>query len=222
MAPDVAAKAFDPFFTTKPPGVGTGLGLSTVFGIVRQAGGHIRLDSDPGAGTIVEVLFPVASAAIEAPRRRLAGPISELSGKTILVVEDEDLVRALIEQILSRRGAEVIVAAHPADAAEILANRQERVDLLLSDVIMPGMSGPSLAVFAREVRPNLPIVLISGYTADEQVMSSVGPECPLVEKPFRPEELLRVISQALTPKAPSRKRPPRGRTVKKAAPPSQK
>jgi PAS domain S-box-containing protein len=205
MVPEIAAKAFDPFFTTKPPGVGTGLGLSTVFGIVRQAGGHIRLDSEPGAGTSVKVLLPPASTTVEARKRRPAGPISELSGKTVLVVEDEDLVRALIEQILSRHGAEVIVAAHPADAAEILSNPQERVDLLLSDVIMPGMSGPSLVVFARKLRPNMPVVLISGYTADEQVMSSVGPDCPLVEKPFRPEELLRVISQALKPRAGSRK-----------------
>jgi two-component system cell cycle sensor histidine kinase/response regulator CckA len=207
IPPEIVDKVFDPFFTTKPPGLGTGLGLSTVFGIVRQAGGYLRLNSEEGQGTAVTVLFPIALAPVKSRERGRASPISDLTGKTILVVEDEDLVRGLIDQVLRRSGAEVIVTANPGDAAEVIADGNVRIDLLVSDVIMPGMSGPSLAAFARRRRPDLPVVLISGYTADEQVMSRVDPDWPLVEKPFRPGELLRVISQTIPSKKQKRKRP---------------
>ncbi len=199
MSPELVEKAFDPFFTTKPPGLGTGLGLSTVFGIVRQAGGQVRIDSEEGAGTTVTVLLPIASAAVGVRRQTTRGANAKLTGKAVLVVEDEDLVRSLIEQVLRRSGALVTVAADPRKAVEILSDPAAQIDILVSDVIMPGMSGPSLAVFARKLRRNLPVVLISGYTADERVMSGVSEDWPLVEKPFRPEELIRAIGQALRP-----------------------
>jgi PAS domain S-box-containing protein len=200
MPAEVVDKAFDPFFTTKPPGVGTGLGLSTVFGIVRQAKGHVWIDSEEGAGTTVVVLLPLAAGTAELPRRvPRSGRADRLEGKAVMVVEDEDMVRSFVEQALHRHGAKVTALADPVVAIERLSDPETRVDVLVSDVIMPGLSGPQLAERAQRLRPGLPVVLMSGYTADESLLRDAQQGWPLLEKPFRPDELVELIRRAIPP-----------------------
>jgi two-component system cell cycle sensor histidine kinase/response regulator CckA len=160
IAPNLLPKIFEPFFTTKEVGKGTGLGLSTVYGIVKQSGGFIFAESEPGQGTSFVIYLPVHRDAAKAPRkgREAAG---ELWGTgTILLVEDEATVRAVAERALTRHGYSVLVAEHGEAALEILA-REPDVDLMISDVVMPTMDGPTTARAARESHPDLPILFIS-------------------------------------------------------------
>jgi signal transduction histidine kinase len=190
MTQEVAQRAFEPFFTTKGPGQGTGLGLSTVYGVVKDAGGKVMLRSEPGAGTSVTVLLPAAEAGIT--RSDITRPVAEDgAGRAILVVEDDDAVRAVVTRMLTRGGYRVIAAATAKDALEIATNQAVHLDALLTDVVMPDMSGVQLAQRIRDDRPQLPVLLMSGYTAGSVPRGpDAAPDLPLLRKPFDAQTLL--------------------------------
>jgi CheY-like chemotaxis protein len=191
MAPEVAAHAFEPFFTTNSPsGQGVGLGLATVYGIVTRARGRVELESAPGEGTTVTILLPAVRRAGDddpgaaAPRGR---------GETVLVVEDADAVRVLTGRLLYAAGYQVVSAESGAMALETL----DGADVLVTDVVMPGMSGVELAVAARERRPELPVVFVSGYTGEATLSGSDDPATAFLAKPFEGDELLRAVRATL-------------------------
>ena len=191
MPREVAAHAFEPFFTTKAvSGHGVGLGLATVYGIVTKARGQIELDSEPGRGTTVTVILPAVRRASDddpspsAPRGR---------GETVLVVEDADAVRVLTGRILYSAGYQVISVESGATALE----RLDACDVLVTDVVMPGMSGVELVVQARERRPELPVIFVSGYTGDATIAGSDDPMTAFLAKPFDGDDLLRAVRSTL-------------------------
>jgi PAS domain S-box-containing protein len=197
MTPEVAQHAFEPFFTTKGPGQGTGLGLATVYGVVKEADGDIRLQSQPGSGTAITVLLPAADQEItRAPVTRPAA--ADGAGQVILVVEDEDAVREAVTRILTRAHYQVIPAATAKDALEIITNSAVRIDAMLTDVVMPDMPGPQLADRMRDARPQVPVLLMSGYTAGALPSGQAASgDRPLIRKPFNAETLLQHVQDAL-------------------------
>ncbi|MCY7280033.1 MAG: response regulator [Sphingomonas bacterium] len=200
IAPNVLGKVFEPFFTTKEVGKGTGLGLSTVYGIVKQSGGFIFADSKVGEGTCFTIYLPAHEAEVRATKARLpAKPKeNELWGSgTILLVEDEHMVRTVTERGLTRHGYKVMSASNGEDALELLASG-EPVDLLISDVVMPVMDGPTLVRAARKDWPDLPILFMSGY-AEEQLRKSIDiANVAFLPKPFSMIELAEAVRVALT------------------------
>ena len=199
MNSEIAERAFEPFFTTKRPGEGTGLGLATVYGIVHQAGGHIFLDSDLGVGTTVNVLLPISTATSPITSRAPKDTMQQVLGRgeTVLVVEDEDAIRAVVERILRQSHYEVLTAAH-ADDALTLARDHASIDVLLTDVIMPGMSGRELATELRSVLPNVKVLYMSGYALPAlATQGTLDADVDLVEKPFSATTLLRALRQVL-------------------------
>jgi two-component system cell cycle sensor histidine kinase/response regulator CckA len=201
IPPDILGKIFEPFFTTKEVGKGTGLGLSTVYGIVKQSGGFIFADSKPGKGTSFVIYLPVHRAEQQADARPRAKPKQgELWGSgAILLVEDEDMVRAVAERALSRQGYKVTVAANGEEALELLEGGLE-IDLLISDVVMPTMDGPTLVRHARAKYPKLPILFMSGY-AEEQLRQSIDIDhVAFLPKPFSVQQLAEAARDTLTTK----------------------
>ena len=198
IAGDVIGKVFEPFFTTKDIGQGTGLGLAMSYGIVKQSGGFIFVESATGRGTRFDIYLP---AALGVPERELAiapaAPVLEGWGHgTILLVEDDAMVRAVAARALKRSGYEVLTASCGEDALGIFAERAD-INLLISDVIMPGMDGPTLVNRARVAHPGLRALFISGY-AEEQVRARVDdPETPLLRKPFSVQELSAAVRARL-------------------------
>ncbi|MFN2446879.1 MAG: ATP-binding protein [Vicinamibacterales bacterium] len=189
-------RMFEPFFTTKPKGKGTGLGMSTVYGIVKQSGGYIAVRSAPGVGTTVDMLFPRATSDVPAVA---ATPTveGELGGsEMILLVEDDAAVRELTASALERSGYRVISAALPEEALRVARNPQYRIDLLLSDVVMPGMLGPELARQVKALRPNVRLLFMSGYAADV-ISSDMLQEAALLQKPFSSTVLTRAVRHVL-------------------------
>jgi PAS domain S-box-containing protein len=197
MAPQVADRAFEPFFTTKPAGEGTGLGLATVHGIVTDSGGEVTIDSAPGSGTAVTFTLPAAREATER-RDPQAGAADEAvaapGSARVLVVEDQDPVRRQAVRILERHGYAVREAASGAEALEGWGE----VDVLVTDVVMPGMTGHELAQQAAELVPGLPVVFMSGHTEDVVLLDGARErEIAFVQKPFTRESLLGAVSRAL-------------------------
>jgi PAS domain S-box-containing protein len=191
MSAEVVERAFEPFYSTKPKGQGTGLGLATVYGIVTQAGGSIEIESAPGEGTSVNVVFPATEQrAAEAPEQAGADQ-ADSGGETILVVEDEEAVRRLTCRILSRQGYRVLEAATGKHALAAWDEYNGEIDLLLTDVVMPGMSGKELAE-----RLGIEHVFMSGYT-DDVVLRHGIEGLRLVQKPFDAETLLSAVRSAL-------------------------
>jgi two-component system, cell cycle sensor histidine kinase and response regulator CckA len=200
IPPDILGKIFEPFFTTKEVGKGTGLGLSTVYGIVKQSNGFIFADSEVGKGTSFTIYLPVHGDGIapEAPATPAAPEkAAELWGSgTILLVEDEDMVRAVAERALTRHGYTVLTAEHGEEALAILSGGAQ-VDLLISDVVMPTMDGPTLVRHARDRYPELPILFMSGY-AEEQLRKSIAIEhVNFLPKPFSVKQLAEAAQVAL-------------------------
>jgi two-component system cell cycle sensor histidine kinase/response regulator CckA len=201
MPPDVVERAFEPFFTTKPKGRGTGLGLSTVYGIVKQSGGFIFADSTVGEGTKYVIYLPVNHAE-ERPRTRSnAKPKaqeSELWGTgTILLVEDEPMVRTVAERALARHGYTVLTANNGEEALERLKENGEKVALLISDVVMPLMDGPTMVREVRKTYPEVPILFMSGY-AEEQLRKSIDiANVAFLPKPFSVQELAQAVQRVL-------------------------
>ena len=199
IAPTVLGKIFEPFFTTKEVGKGTGLGLSTVYGIVKQSGGFIFADSKVGEGTRFVIYLPVHHVEAEAGKAiRGAKPKEhELWGTgTVLLVEDEPMVRAVAERALTRHGYKVITANNGEEALEVIA-RGEDIALMISDVVMPGMDGPATVREARKSRPDLPILFMSGY-AEEQLRKSIDlDKVAFLPKPFSVQELAEAARRAI-------------------------
>jgi two-component system cell cycle sensor histidine kinase/response regulator CckA len=193
-------RVFEPFFTTKAHGLGTGLGLATVYGIVAQAGGRLCLRSAPGRGTTVEVYLPVhagADPASEAPATPELPPAAITRGsETVLVAEDEAAVREAVRRILERAGYTVIEARHGAEALMLWREQRDAVALVLTDLVMPEMRGGELAAAMRAEAPATKIVYMSGYASDD-VLSTVSPDDVLLQKPFDASVLLRVVREAL-------------------------
>jgi PAS domain S-box-containing protein len=189
MTQETARHIFEPFFTTKEFGKGTGLGLATVWGIVQQSGGSICVRSEPGQGTRFDVFFPRLGEH-ETPETQFDHPSAEGDGEIVLVVEDADAVRRLTERILRAVGYRVLCASNGEEALSSYGRPDVRVDLLLTDVVMPSMSGRQLADRMREVHPHLRVLYISGYTDDAIVHHGVlGPDTHFLSKPFVPSEL---------------------------------
>jgi signal transduction histidine kinase len=198
MSPEVLAHAFDPYFTTKPAGTGSGLGLSQVYGIALQSGGQARIESVPGSGTTVEIHLPCSTAAAPAPQDKPAEaspPPAPANRATVLVVDDDHAVRSTTAMLLRRSGYTVTEADGGDTALAILAH-DGSIELLLSDVVMPTMTGTELARQVTAMRPDLPILFVSGY-ADPQAIAGSIPASRLVKKPFRPAELIRLIERTL-------------------------
>jgi PAS domain S-box-containing protein len=198
MSADVAARAFEPFFTTKGRGQGTGLGLATAYGAVTEAGGTITIDSRVGHGTTLTVCLPASTAAVSQgttlPATRASG-----NGEHILVVEDESAVRDIVCRILAKAGYHVDAAADPQEALKMCLEEGLTIDALLTDIIMPGMSGTQLAAELRHHRPDLPVLFMSGYTnGPTPGGQELPPDAPLVRKPFEADTLLRELHQLLT------------------------
>jgi CheY-like chemotaxis protein len=191
------AKAFEPFFTTKGVGKGTGLGLSQVYGFARQSGGSVRIHSAPGAGTDVELVLPGSSVAIadEASEAALPGRADAGQGKRVLVVEDEPNVLDITMETLQELGYQTLAATDGRSALDRLA-LPDQVDLLFSDVVMPGgMSGVELASEARRLRPELKVVLTSGYTG--AAGAALPRDIRLLTKPYSRDALSRELESAL-------------------------
>ncbi len=203
IAPEHQPRIFEPFFTTKVAGRGTGLGLSTVYGIVAQSGGAISVYSEPGRGSTFCVYFrQLVEPAVPGPAREV--PIPERLGgrETVLVVEDEDAVRDFAARALRQYGYSVLVARRAEEALLIAAQHPGTIDVVLTDVIMPRTSGPGLMAKLRELRPTAPVVFMSGFT--ENALGHHGvleSSHPFLQKPFSPESLARKIREALASRA---------------------
>lgn len=201
--PDVRAHLFEPFFTTKEQGKGTGLGLASVYGIVNQGQGIINVDTEIGHGTTFSVYLPaVAQASVSAAEAVAHWPPMPAStaparNETILVVEDEDGVRTIAKAILIRHGYEVLEAATPGAACEIFAEHGDRIDLLLTDVVMPDMNGPALAQRLVGLRPGLRVLFMSGYADRTSLPGLSNPNARLLTKPFLPSALAASVREIL-------------------------
>jgi two-component system, cell cycle sensor histidine kinase and response regulator CckA len=191
---------FEPFFTTKGLGKGTGLGLATVYGIVKQSGGSIAVSSVLGKGTTFNIYFPRTAGAVE--RRESTAALSAgLRGfETILLVEDEEMVRALAQAILERNGYTVLAMKHVHDALSVAQDGSRTIHLLLTDTIMPGMNGPELAKRIQTLRPEVKVLLMSGYT-NKAFLSTAAwePGAAFLQKPFTPQTLAHKVREILTP-----------------------
>jgi len=188
---------FEPFFTTKPRGEGTGLGLATIYGSVRRAQGHIWLHSEPGVGTTFKLYFPRVEAAPGEGGVATSAP-SRIGSGRVLVVEDEGMVRDLTTRVLDRAGYDVLVAGDAAEALGLASASRSRIDALVSDVVMPGMSGPDLAEQMMERFPSIAVVLLSGYTAESLPLEAVlARGATFLGKPFNTQELVRAVATAI-------------------------
>ena len=200
MDADTQARIFEPFFTTKEPGNGTGLGLATVDGIVKQSGGNLWVHSELGKGTTLKIYLPRVEQGSELPEPG-AAPAELLRGsETVLLVEDDDMVRALAQAILERNGYHVLAARNVHDALRFAQEGPEQIRLLLTDTIMPGMNGPDLAKRVQSIRPEIKVLLMSGYS--DKVISSTAalePGTVLLQKPFTPQSLTKKVHEVLTP-----------------------
>jgi PAS domain S-box-containing protein len=197
MEPEVVQRAFEPFFTTRPKGQGTGLGLATAYGAVADAGGSIHIESAPGAGTTVRIRLPATAASDQAEADAGDEPPTG-ADESVLLVEDEDAVRQMMLRQLDRSGYRVREAASPLNALQVFTADPQGFDILLTDVVMPGMSGTELASRLRELRPDLPVLFMSGYTMGP---APGGHELPsdgsLLHKPFDRSTLLTALHRTL-------------------------
>jgi CheY-like chemotaxis protein len=193
MSPETEAHIFEPFFTTKEAGRGTGLGLSTAYGIVKQSEGFIYVRSALGEGTTFDIYLPRID---EPPVTEAvpAGPAVPRGTETVLLVEDETALRDLLREVLEDNGYTVLSASDGAEALRTAERHQGRIDLLLTDVVMPGMTGPRLAEQFTATRPEARVVYVSGYSEDAVAsLGRLGPGAVLLNKPFAAEALLRTI-----------------------------
>ena len=192
-------RVFEPFFTTKEVGKGSGLGLATVYGIVKQHEGFVEIAHDVAQGAAFDVYIPVAEGAVAAqPQAPRAGSSPEGTG-TILLAEDEDLVRRLAKRVLERAGYRVVVARDGAEAVEIVEGGARGIDLALLDVVMPKASGAEVAARLRAVRPDVPVIFCSGYSRQmvDEGWRIEGDEVELLLKPYEPAALLERVHACL-------------------------
>jgi signal transduction histidine kinase len=193
------ARIFEPFFTTKEPGKGTGLGLATVYGIVKQSGGNILVYSEPGLGTTFKLYFPVAKSVAAKPEDGADRQHALRGDETILLVEDDSSVRVLASSVLKMYGYKILEANDPLEAIKISQNHPGEIDVLLTDVVMPHLNGKRLSELLLPDRPNLRVLFMSGYTDDAIVRHGVLDEtAPFLCKPFLPAELAQKLDEMLS------------------------
>ncbi len=198
MDEEVKARIFEPFFTTKEKGKGTGLGLATVYGVVKQSGGYIMVESSPGKGSVFSIFFPSGGAAVPRPKAEPSPPGAGGGSELVLLVEDENAVRALTRRILEGNGYKVLEARYGDEALRVSENNPEPIDLLMTDVVMPGMSGHELANRLIPLRPEMKILFMSGYTDDISGPGNGRGKPPaFLPKPFLPQDVLRAVRRAL-------------------------
>ena len=202
MSPETLSHVFEPFFTTKEIGKGTGLGLATVWGIVKQSGGFVQVSSFPGTGTTFRIFFPRAEGT--RPTSGIRPAVKRGASETILLVEDEPAVRNLTRTLLEGIGYRVLSAIDASEALATAGRPEERIDLLLTDVVMPGMTGPDLAAEIRRIRPALKVLFMSGYSADIlEDRGGLGTETALLAKPFTRAALEAKVREVLDDSGPS-------------------
>ncbi len=189
------ARIFEPFFTTKEVGKGTGLGLATVYGIIKQSSGHIEVESEPGRGTIFRVSLPRVEQEPAPVRKTMMAETQKRGTGTILLAEDEPLLRELGETILRQAGYTVITAPSTEEIKTLLTTYSGKIDLLLTDVVMPGMSGPELVRIVRERWPKIRVLYMSGYADDE--IEDLDRDAGFLQKPFTPSDLTAKIAEVL-------------------------
>jgi len=198
MSSEVLSHIFDPFFTTKDLGKGTGLGLSTVYGIIKQSGGHIAAHSEPGAGTTFKVYLPRVRGTVS--RRPARDHHHEIltGAETVLLVEDDDVVRVLTLRILKEHGYNVLEARHGGDALLLCEKNQKPIDLLITDAVMPGVSGGKLAKYLTSLRPQMKVLCMSGYVDSPLFRGGLlESDMPFLQKPFTPAQLTRKVREVL-------------------------
>jgi CheY-like chemotaxis protein len=202
MDPDTLTRIFEPFFTTKEQGKGTGLGLSTVFGIVKQSGGSIGVSSAVGTGSTFRVFLPRIEGL--PPRARPSTPAPEAGRETVLLTEDEEQVRHLAGRVLRRAGYQVLEAATGSDAIALCERHGGAIHLLLTDVVMPQMSGRQLAERVKSLRPQIRVLYMSGYTANIlDPGGNLDPGIDFLQKPLTPNDLLQKVRQVIdAPRSP--------------------
>jgi two-component system, cell cycle sensor histidine kinase and response regulator CckA len=189
------ARIFEPFFTTKAVGKGTGLGLATVYGIIKQSNGNIEVESEPGKGSTFHISLPNVEHVPAPARKPVKLEKPKLGTGTILLAEDEPLLRELGETILKQAGYSVITAGTSDSLRALIAKHEGKVDLLLTDVVMPNISGPELVRIARERWSNLRVLFMSGYADDE--LQDLDRDAGFIQKPFTPAELTAKIAEVL-------------------------
>jgi CheY-like chemotaxis protein/anti-sigma regulatory factor (Ser/Thr protein kinase) len=193
-----AARVFDPFFTTKEVGKGTGLGLATVYGLVRQSSGTITLETAVGKGSTFTILLPKIATGSERGRARSAATAPNPAVGVVLMVEDEPSVREFARRVLNRAGHTLLTAGHAQEAIRAATDWVGRIDVLLTDVVMPGMHGPALAAKLSEARPGIRVIYMSGYAQD--VLPVSGPPEPsaaFLAKPFTADALAQVVAREI-------------------------
>jgi CheY-like chemotaxis protein len=195
---EVMARLFEPFFTTKEVGKGTGLGLSTTYGIVKQSGGYLWCETEVGRGTTFRVYLPRVDEPVAHPEPRLAQPPIHPGDETVLLVEDEPEVRSLVQRILKTQGYTVVTAANPDEAIAVAREFKGTIQVMVTDVVMPGMSGLQLAERLMPTRPNMRVLFVSGYTHDTIGHHGVlDPGTAFLQKPFTPNALARKVREVL-------------------------
>jgi CheY-like chemotaxis protein len=203
MDAEVRKHIFEPFFTTKELGRGTGLGLATVYGIVQQSGGQVEVDTAPGQGSTFRIFLPAVEALCPAPLPSLDAVVG--GSETVLLVEDEAALRNLAQEILRDQGYKVIAAGSGREALELAGSHKAPIDLLVTDVVMPGMDGRELADRLVPVHPETRCLFMSGYTDDAVVRRGVREEgMPFLQKPFTIDALALKVREVLDHTAPAR------------------
>ena len=191
-------RIFEPFFTTKPVGKGTGLGLSTVYGIVKQSGGDIMVYSEVGHGTTFKIYLPCVNDIVQKPKWTGTGEERYLGTETILLVEDEEIVRSLVCEILTSNGYHILEAAGGKAALAVCDTHPEPIHMLLTDVVMPKMSGRELRDQVIKLHPDIKVLFMSGYTDDAIAHRGVfDSHNEFIEKPFTPDSLARKVREVL-------------------------
>jgi PAS domain S-box-containing protein len=190
-------RVFEPFFTTKEQGRGSGLGLATVYGIVKQSGGSIWVYSEPGQGTSFKVYLPPTDSSVPARTAGTGIDVARKGWETVLLVEDEDAVRALAREVLRRHGYVVIEARHGLDALRLAERHPDTIHLMVTDIVMPHMSGRELADRLAEVRPKMKVLFMSGYTDHAAMHRHLTPGSAFLQKPFTPETFARKVRSML-------------------------
>lgn len=197
MSPEILSHIFEPFFTTKEQGKGTGLGLSTVYGIIQQSSGSIRVESEPEKGSTFKIYLPRTNSP-ESMKSHTLPPSSIQGNETILLVEDDEGLRALAVEILQSRGYRIITAQHPGEALKISQNHKDPIHLMVTDVVMPQMSGHELVRRMVHERPKMKVLYMSGYTPDTVIQHDMSnPNTPFLQKPFMPDIFIRKVREIL-------------------------